>query len=134
MSSLSPPIILGNTYHLALDPGTDVLDSFGGLHNFSSWPGALLTDSGGFQMVSLLKLAEITEAGVEFEVRGEGGDGREAAKSNLPDGVDRPVICHSYQPILPLFRLQPKPFPQSNLPTHHHPPCLLSPVISVPSD
>jgi len=67
VDSLSPPIILGNTYHLALDPGTDVLDTFGGLHNFSSWPGALLTDSGGFQMVSLLKLAEITEAGVEFE-------------------------------------------------------------------
>ncbi|GMH70687.1 hypothetical protein TL16_g05471 [Triparma laevis f. inornata] len=65
--SMSPPIILGNTYHLALDPGTDVLDSYGGLHNFSGWPGAMLTDSGGFQMVSLLKLASITEAGVAFQ-------------------------------------------------------------------
>ncbi|GMH82295.1 hypothetical protein TrVE_jg11837 [Triparma verrucosa] len=65
--SLSPPIILGNTYHLALDPGTSVLDSYAGLHNFSGWKGGMLTDSGGFQMVSLLKLAEITEAGVAFQ-------------------------------------------------------------------
>jgi queuine tRNA-ribosyltransferase len=65
--ALNPPIILGNTYHLALDPGTAILESVKGLHNFSTWPNAMLTDSGGFQMVSLLKLAEINEQGVEFE-------------------------------------------------------------------
>ncbi|XP_053693672.1 queuine tRNA-ribosyltransferase catalytic subunit [Sabethes cyaneus] len=60
-------IMLGNTYHLGMRPGTDVLEKAGGLHRFMGWPRALLTDSGGFQMVSLLQLAEITEEGVKFE-------------------------------------------------------------------
>uniref|UniRef100_A0A7N0UYC1 Queuine tRNA-ribosyltransferase catalytic subunit 1 n=1 Tax=Kalanchoe fedtschenkoi TaxID=63787 RepID=A0A7N0UYC1_KALFE len=59
-------IILGNTYHLALRPTTELIDELGGLHEFMNWPRALLTDSGGFQMVSLLDLAEITEEGVTF--------------------------------------------------------------------
>lgn len=46
--------------------GPDILDKAGGLHKFMNWKRALLTDSGGFQMVSLLKLAEITEQGVKF--------------------------------------------------------------------
>jgi queuine tRNA-ribosyltransferase catalytic subunit len=53
--------ILGNTYHLANQPGTDLVDAMGGLHAFENWNRNILTDSGGFQMVSLLKLAEITE-------------------------------------------------------------------------
>ena len=66
--SLSCPIILGNTYHLALQPGTELIREMGGLHTFMKWEhGGILTDSGGFQMVSLLKLAEITEEGVTFE-------------------------------------------------------------------
>lgn len=44
-------IILGNTYHLALRPTSELIDEMGGLHKFMNWPGALLTDSGGFQMV-----------------------------------------------------------------------------------
>lgn len=64
---LSPQIILGNTYHLALQPGTDLLAASDGLHTFMNWPRNLLTDSGGFQMVSLLQLASITEAGVTFK-------------------------------------------------------------------
>ncbi|TFJ81110.1 hypothetical protein NSK_007752 [Nannochloropsis salina CCMP1776] len=64
---LSPQIILGNTYHLALQPGTELLEEMGGLHEFMQWPRNLLTDSGGFQMVSLLALAEITEEGVRFQ-------------------------------------------------------------------
>ena len=48
-------------------PGPDVLEKAGGLHKFMGWNRSLLTDSGGFQMVSLLKLAEITEEGVNFE-------------------------------------------------------------------
>lgn len=57
--ALKPEIILGNTYHLALQPGTELLDSMGGLHKFMNWNHNLLTDSGGFQMVSLLDLAEV---------------------------------------------------------------------------
>ncbi len=59
-------IILANTYHLGNRPGPDLLEKAGGLHNFMGWRRALLTDSGGFQMVSLLKLAHITEDGVNF--------------------------------------------------------------------
>jgi queuine tRNA-ribosyltransferase len=59
-------IVLGNTYHLGSRPGGDALERRGGLHRFMAWPRNLLTDSGGFQMVSLLHLAEITEQGVTF--------------------------------------------------------------------
>lgn len=55
-------VILGNTYHLGHRPGPKVMDDMGGLHSFMAYPRAMLTDSGGFQMVSLLDLAEITEA------------------------------------------------------------------------
>uniref|UniRef100_K3W9M8 Queuine tRNA-ribosyltransferase catalytic subunit 1 n=1 Tax=Globisporangium ultimum (strain ATCC 200006 / CBS 805.95 / DAOM BR144) TaxID=431595 RepID=K3W9M8_GLOUD len=64
---LSCEILLANTYHLALRPGTDLLDEIGGIHEFMQWPNNVLTDSGGFQMVSLSKLCEITEEGVTFE-------------------------------------------------------------------
>ncbi|CEG37798.1 queuine trna-ribosyltransferase [Plasmopara halstedii] len=61
-------IFLSNTYHLALRPGTDVLAQLPGkLHEFMQWPRNLLTDSGGFQMVSLSKLCEVSEHGVKFE-------------------------------------------------------------------
>lgn len=60
-------IILGNTYHLGLRPGTELLQKAKGLHKFMGWNRALLTDSGGFQMVSLLHMAEINEQGVNFE-------------------------------------------------------------------
>ena len=63
---ISCEILLGNTYHLADRPGTGVLEEAGGLHEFMQWNGNILTDSGGFQMVSLLKLAKITEEGVTF--------------------------------------------------------------------
>jgi queuine tRNA-ribosyltransferase len=59
-------IMLGNTYHLYLRPGCDLLEKAGGLHRFISWDGALLTDSGGFQVWSLETLRKITEEGVEF--------------------------------------------------------------------
>jgi tRNA-guanine family transglycosylase len=58
--------LLGNTYHLAFTPGGDFLTKAGGLHKFMNWKYNILTDSGGFQMVSLSKLCEITEEGVEF--------------------------------------------------------------------
>ncbi len=59
-------IILGNTYHLYLRPGHELIASLGGLHKFISWPRALLTDSGGFQVFSLSKLRKLTEEGVRF--------------------------------------------------------------------
>ncbi|CAD5114432.1 DgyrCDS3564 [Dimorphilus gyrociliatus] len=67
MLDLNCSIMLGNTYHLGHRPGPELLDAADGLHNFMRWKNSLLTDSGGFQMVSLLKLAEITEEGVRFQ-------------------------------------------------------------------
>ena len=59
-------LILGNTYHLYLRPGHELVERFGGLHKFEGWDGALLTDSAGFQVFSLNELNRITEDGVEF--------------------------------------------------------------------
>lgn len=64
---LQAPIILGNTYHLYLRPGHELIRQLGGLHRFMSWPGAILTDSGGFQVFSLSELRKITEEGVTFQ-------------------------------------------------------------------
>ncbi|XP_013133996.1 PREDICTED: queuine tRNA-ribosyltransferase [Papilio polytes] len=72
--ALDCEIILGNTYHLGNRPGTQVLEKAGGLHKFMGWNKALLTDSGGFQMVSLLKLAEIKEEGVKFKSPYDGSE------------------------------------------------------------
>lgn len=60
-------IILGNTYHLYLRPGTEIIQKAGGLHKFNSWEGPILTDSGGFQVHSLAKIREIKEEGVTFQ-------------------------------------------------------------------
>ena len=59
-------IILGNTFHLMLRPGTDVIQAHGDLHDFMQWSGPILTDSGGFQVFSLADLRKITEEGVSF--------------------------------------------------------------------
>lgn len=67
LHAIGPQIILANTYHLGTRPGPEILKDMGGLHSFMNWNKALLTDSGGFQMVSLLQLAEITEEGVKFQ-------------------------------------------------------------------
>lgn len=66
VSEIGFPLILGNTYHLFLRPGLEVLESFGGLHSFMRWPGVILTDSGGFQVMSLAKIRKLSEEGVEF--------------------------------------------------------------------
>ena len=60
-------MILGNTYHLYLRPGCDVIRRFGGVHRFMNWPGPVLTDSGGFQIFSLARLRRLTEKGYEFQ-------------------------------------------------------------------
>lgn len=66
-------IILGNTFHLMLRPGTDIIEQHGGLHKFMNWDKPILTDSGGFQVFSLGKMRKITEEGVRFSspVNGE---------------------------------------------------------------
>lgn len=60
-------IVLGNTYHLMLRPGAELISELGGLHKFMKWPHPILTDSGGFQVMSLSKLRKITEEGVTFQ-------------------------------------------------------------------
>ena len=60
-------ILLGNTYHLMLRPTAERIDRLGGLHKFMNWPGPILTDSGGFQVMSLTGLRKLTEDGVEFQ-------------------------------------------------------------------
>lgn len=64
---IGAPIILGNTYHLYLRPGTQILYEAGGLHRFINWPGAVLTDSGGYQVFSLAHRRKLSEEGVRFQ-------------------------------------------------------------------
>ena len=67
LRELRAQIILGNTYHLFVRPGLDVIRKIGGLHRFMGWDGPILTDSGGFQVFSLAKLRKITPEGVHFQ-------------------------------------------------------------------
>ena len=67
LESIGAQIILGNTYHLYLRPGHELIRSLGGLHKFMNWPHPMLTDSGGYQVFSLNKLAKVTEEGVTFQ-------------------------------------------------------------------
>ncbi len=73
LESLGAQIILGNTYHLYLRPGHQAIRRMGGLHKFMSWPRALLTDSGGFQVFSLSALRKVTDEGVRFRSHLDGG-------------------------------------------------------------
>src|SRR5690554_4300904 len=66
LKEIGADIILSNTYHLYLRPGSDLVREAGGLHQFMSWDRSILTDSGGFQVFSLGKLRKISEEGVEF--------------------------------------------------------------------
>ncbi|NQD38165.1 tRNA guanosine(34) transglycosylase Tgt [Permianibacter sp. IMCC34836] len=66
VKDLGAQIILGNTFHLMLRPGPELMEKFGGLHGFGGWQGPILTDSGGFQVFSLGAMRKISEAGVQF--------------------------------------------------------------------
>ncbi|WP_299876570.1 tRNA guanosine(34) transglycosylase Tgt [uncultured Cocleimonas sp.] len=66
IKDLGAEIILGNTFHLMLRPGTDIIEKHGDLHDFMHWDKPILTDSGGFQVFSLAKMRKITEEGVHF--------------------------------------------------------------------
>ncbi len=67
LRELEAQIILGNTYHLFVRPGMEVMRHFGGLHRFMNWNGPILTDSGGYQIFSLAKIRKITEEGAHFQ-------------------------------------------------------------------
>ena len=67
IESFGAQIILGNTYHLYLRPGHELIQSLGGLHKFMNWPHPMLTDSGGYQVFSLNELTQVTEEGVKFQ-------------------------------------------------------------------
>ena len=67
LRELGAQIILGNTYHLFVRPGLEVMRHFGGLHRFMNWDGPILTDSGGYQIFSLAKIRKITEEGAHFQ-------------------------------------------------------------------
>ena len=72
LHSLGAQIVLGNTFHLALRPGLDVIADHGGLHHLMRWPGPILTDSGGFQVFSLAHRRRLTEQGVHFAAPTDG--------------------------------------------------------------
>jgi queuine tRNA-ribosyltransferase len=67
VKALGADIVLANTYHLMLRPGAERIAALGGLHRFMNWPGPILTDSGGFQVMSLAKLRKLDENGVAFQ-------------------------------------------------------------------
>jgi len=72
--SLGATIILGNTYHLYLRPGIEVIEKLGGLHRFMNWPGPLITDSGGYQVFSLAHLCQVSDEGVHFRSHIDGSE------------------------------------------------------------
>ena len=74
IKELPSKILLSNTYHLYLRPGTEILEAAGGLHNFMNWDGAILTDSGGFQIFSLEGFRKISDDGVTFRSHLDGSE------------------------------------------------------------
>jgi queuine tRNA-ribosyltransferase len=76
-------IVLGNTYHLMLRPGAERIERLGGLHRFMNWQGPILTDSGGFQVMSLAKLRQIDENGVDFQSHIDGSRQRLTPESSI---------------------------------------------------
>src|SRR3982750_509892 len=67
LDEVGAEIVLGNTYHLFVRPGLEVIRRFDGLHRFMNWSGPILTDSGGYQIFSLAQLRKITEEGAHFQ-------------------------------------------------------------------
>jgi queuine tRNA-ribosyltransferase len=96
LESLGARIILANTYHLFLRPGHELIRRLGGLHKFMSWNGALLTDSGGYQVFSLADLRKITDEGVRFRSHLDGSEHlltpEKAAEIQLALGSDIAMV------------------------------------------
>jgi queuine tRNA-ribosyltransferase len=83
VTALGARIILGNTYHLALRPGAQLVQKLGGLHRFMAWPGAILTDSGGFQIFSLRGRRTVDDDGVTFQSHLDGSEQRFTPESAM---------------------------------------------------
>jgi queuine tRNA-ribosyltransferase len=96
LEELGAEIILANTYHLYLRPGHEAVRKLGGLHKFMSWPHAILTDSGGFQVFSLSELRKVTDEGVRFRSHLDGSEHRltpeKAAEIQLALGSDIAMV------------------------------------------
>jgi len=96
LEELGAEIILANTYHLYLRPGHELIRKLGGLHGFMSWPRAILTDSGGFQVFSLAQLRKVTEDGVRFRSHLDGSEHlltpEKAAEIQLALGSDIAMV------------------------------------------
>ncbi len=104
LKEIGAQIILGNTYHLYLRPGTEVIASLGGLHGFMHWDRPILTDSGGFQVFSLGRLRKIDESGVVFSSHIDG-----ARCSLTPEGVVDIQAALGSDIIMPLDECAPYP-------------------------
>src|SRR6516225_10456053 len=96
LEQLGASIILANTYHLYLRPGHELIRKLGGLHSFMSWGGAILTDSGCYQVFSLADLRNITEEGVRFRSHLDGSEHlltpEKAAEIQLALGSDIAMV------------------------------------------
>ncbi len=96
LEELGAEIILANTYHLYLRPGHEAVRNLGGLHKFMSWPHAILTDSGGFQVFSLSELRKVTDQGVRFRSHLDGSEHmltpEKAAEIQLALGSDIAMV------------------------------------------
>jgi queuine tRNA-ribosyltransferase len=96
LEELGAAIILANTYHLYLRPGHELIRKLGGLHQFMSWPHAILTDSGGFQVFSLSELRKVTDEGVRFRSHLDGSEHlltpEKAAEIQLALGSDIAMV------------------------------------------
>ncbi len=96
LEELGAEIILANTYHLYLRPGHELVRKLGGLHQFMSWPRAILTDSGGYQVFSLSELRKITDKGVHFRSHLDGSEHlltpEKAAEIQLALGSDIAMV------------------------------------------
>jgi queuine tRNA-ribosyltransferase len=96
LEELGAEIILANTYHLYLRPGHELIRRLGGLHRFMSWPRAILTDSGGFQVFSLAQLRKVTDEGVRFRSHLDGSEHlltpEKAAEIQLALGSDIAMV------------------------------------------
>jgi queuine tRNA-ribosyltransferase len=102
LREMGAQIILGNTYHLQIRPGLEIIQAAGGLHRFMSWPGPILTDSGGFQVFSLAKIRKIREDGVEFRSHLDGSPlflgPREAMQIQCALGSDIAMVLDECPP------------------------------------
>ncbi len=109
LEDLGVRLILGNTYHLLLRPGPEVIAAAGGLHRFMGWPHAILTDSGGYQVFSLAQLRKIEEGGVSFRSHLDGS----ARRLTPEDVVDLEVTTYGSDVLMPLDVCTPPGIPRA---------------------